>query len=180
MSDIGIYFGTDTGTTRLIAKKLAKKLDAIVTGKTAAKPLNVNRTGVEQFMAHDSLILGTPTYGINQLPGKSTNIAEGSWEEFLPLLEGQDFSGKVVALYGLGDQEKYSGRFVDSMIHLYRFFSERGAGIVGQTDTDGYSFEFSMAVVEGRFVGLVLDQQTQPLLSEERMDRWLADIGPQL
>lgn len=180
MSDIGIYFGTDTGTTRLMAKKLAKRLGTGLSLKAAANPLNVNRTGVEQFMRHDSLILGTPTYGINQLPGKSTHITAGSWEEFLPLLEHQDFSGKVVALFGLGDQQKYSDRFADSMIHLYRFFSEHGATMIGQTETIGYSFAHSMAVVDGRFVGLVLDQQSQGLLSDERMDSWLANIGPQL
>jgi len=175
MSQTGIFFGTDTGTTRLIAKKLAKKI-----GETAARPMNVNRTSVEQFMNHDSLILGTPTYGVNQLPGKSTNISDGSWEEFLPQIESLDFSGKTIALYGLGDQEKYSDRFADSMIHLFHFFSQRGASLIGQWDTDGYKFDQSMAVVNGRFVGLVLDQQCQALLSEERMDNWLAEIGPQL
>lgn len=175
MPEIGIYFGTDTGTTRLIAKKLARKLAG-----QAAKPVNVNRTGVDEFLACDTLILGTPTYGINQLPGRSTNIRDGSWEEFLPLLEDADFSGKTIALYGLGDQEKYSDRFCDSMIFLYRFFRERGATIIGHWPVDGYSFEHSQAVVDGRFVGLVLDQRSQPLLSEERMDAWLSQIQQEL
>lgn len=175
MTEIGIYFGTDTGTTRLIAKKLARKL-----GREAAKPVNVNRTEVEAFLSHEVLILGTPTYGINQLPGKSTNIAAGSWEEFLPELEAADFGGKTIALYGLGDQEKYSDRFVDSMIFLYRFFSERGARIIGRWPTEGYHFEHSQAVVDGSFVGLVLDQHNQSLLSEERMDRWLAQLQSEI
>jgi len=175
MTEIGIYFGTDTGTTRLIAKKLARQL-----GEAAAKPVNVNRANVDAFLAHDVLILGTPTYGIDQLPGKSTNIAAGSWEEFLPELDSIDFSGKTIALYGLGDQQKYSERFADSMIHLYRFFSERGATMIGRWPTDGYDFEQSQAVVDGAFVGLVLDQHNQSLLSEERMDRWLEQIESEL
>lgn len=175
MPEIGIYFGTDTGTTRLIAKKLARKLAGL-----AARPVNVNRTEVKAFLAYDTLILGTPTYGINQLPGKSTNIADGSWEEFLPLIEDADFSGKTIALYGLGDQEKYSDRFVDSMIFLYRFFEDRGARIIGRWSLDGYSFEHSQAVIDGQFVGLVLDQRSQPLLSEERMDNWLQQIRREL
>jgi len=175
MKKIGIYFGTDTGTTRLIAKKMAKKM-----GDVADKPLNVNRTEVEAFLSHDALILGTPTYGINQLPGKSTNIEAGSWEEFLPELDSIDFAGKTIALYGLGDQEKYSDRFLDSMIFLYRFFSERGATIVGQWPIEGYNFEQSQAVVDGQFVGLALDQKSQGLLTEQRIDQWLGGITPQL
>ncbi len=171
MSEIGIFFGTDTGTTRLIAKKMAKKL-----GNKAAKPLNVNRTEVGQFLSYDAFILGTPTYGINQLPGRSTDIEAGSWEEFLPELDIIDFTGKTIALYGLGDQEKYPDRFLDSMIFLYRFFAERGATIIGQWPVEGYSFDCSQAVVDGQFVGLTLDQKSQALLTEERMDRWLAQI----
>ncbi len=159
-----------------MAKKLAKKLGS----ELAAKPLNVNRTEVEDFLQYDALILGTPTYGYDQLPGTDTGIQAGSWAEFLPLLADADLSGKCVALYGLGDQEKYSERFVDSMIFLYRFFSEKGAQLVGDWDTEGYSFTRSQAVVDGRFVGLVIDQQTQSLLTEERLDAWLAQITPAL
>lgn len=175
MKKIGIYFGTDTGTTRLIAKKVARQL-----GESAAKPLNVNRTEVAHFLAHDALILGTPTYGFDQLPGRSTNIEAGSWEEFLPLLEDADFSGKTIALYGLGDQEKYSDRFLDSMIHLYRFFTERGAHIIGRWPTDGYNFAQSQAVVDDMFVGLALDQHNQGLLTDARISQWLETVKPEL
>lgn len=176
MDKIGIFFGTDTGTTRLMAKKIGRKLG----DDLAAKPLNINRTSVEDFLQYDSLILGTPTYGYDQLPGNDTGIKDGSWAEFLPQLADVDFSGKRIALYGLGDQEKYSERFADSLIHLYRFFAERGAEIIGSWDTDGYSFEHSKSVMNGRFVGLVIDQQSQPLLTDERLDQWLSQVAPLL
>jgi len=176
MNKIGIFFGTDTGTTRLIAKKMAKKLGAEI----AAKPLNVNRTETDTLMSYEALIVGTPTYGIDQLPGIDTGIKVGSWEEFLPQLAGQDLSGKRVALYGLGNQDKYTERFADSLIHLYRFFTEHGAEIIGQWSTEGYEFEHSQSVVDGAFVGLVLDQQNQALLTEQRIDTWLTQIKPAL
>lgn len=175
MNKIGIFFGTETGTTRLIAKKLAGKL-----GECAAKPLNVNRTSVEEFLQYDALILGTPSYGLGDVPGRSAGCHEANWEEFLPRLDGADFSGKRVAVYGLGDQEKYKSRFASSLIHLYRFFYGNGAEIVGQWSTEGYEFEHSAAVVDGRFVGLVLDQRAQPLLTEARLDAWVAQIKPLL
>jgi flavodoxin I len=176
MDKIGIFFGTDTGTTRLIAKKMSKKLADGIT----SKPLNVNRITAEEMAQYDALILGTPTYGFNQLPGASTGINAGSWEEFLPQLQDMDFSGKRIALYGLGNQDKYPENFADSMIHLYTFFQERGAEIIGFWDIDGYAFEHSQSVVNGQFVGLVLDQQAQPLLTEQRIDSWLSLVSPLL
>lgn len=175
MNKIGIFFGTETGTTRLIAKKLGSKL-----GECAAKPQNINRTGVEEFLQYDALILGTPSYGFGDLPGRSAGCQEANWEEFLPRLDGADFSGKRIALYGLGDQGKYKDRFASSMIHLYRFFYGNGADIVGQWSTAGYDFEQSAAVVDGRFVGLVIDQRAQPLLTEPRLDAWAAQVRPLL
>lgn len=175
MNKIGIFFGTDTGTTRLIAKKIAKKI-----GDAASKPANVNRSEPADLLAFDALILGTPSYGINQLPGQSAGNPEASWEEFLPKLADADFSGKTIALYGLGNQEKYADRFASAVYHLYAFFRERGATLIGDWPTDGYAFEQSLAVVDGRFVGLIIDQNNQAMLTEERLDRWLARTLPQL
>jgi flavodoxin I len=175
MNKIGIIFGTDTGTTRLIAKKMAKKL-----GDLADKPININRIGLEEMLKYDFLILGTPTYGHGQLPGKDTNIANGSWADFLPQLEQADLSGKVVALYGLGNQDKYSERFADSLFYLYDIIKQRGATIIGSWSTEGYNYEFSKAEVDGRFVGLVLDNNSQGMLTEQRIDDWLKLITPEL
>jgi len=171
MGKIGIYFGTDTGTTRLIAKKI---VDA------AAKPVNVNRITPDELLAFDALILGTPSYGEGRLPGKSAGNQVESWEEFLPQLEQADFSGKIIALYGLGNQEKYGEQFSNSLGHLYRFFKGHGATIVGDWPTDGYDFAHSESVVGGRLVGLVIDQSSQAMLTEARLDAWVTRIVPHL
>jgi flavodoxin I len=175
MNKIGIFFGTNSGTTRLMAKKMAKLL-----GDVAAKPLNVNRSSADDLLQYNALILGTPSYGVDQLPGSSTDIQDGSWEDFMPQLAGKDLSGKVIALYGLGDQEKYSDRFAHSLIHLYRWCVENGAEVVGQWSTEGYTFDASPSVVDGQFVGLVIDQSSQGLLTEERLSAWIASIKPAL
>lgn len=175
MDKIGIFFGTDSGTTRLIGKKMAK-----IIGEVASKPLNVNRISVDDMLQYDSLILGTPSYGEGDLPGIATGIPAGSWEEFMPQLEGKDFSGKRIALYGLGNQDKYGERFVDSLIKLYSKLTELGAEIIGQWPIDDYNFESSKSIVDGQFVGLVLDQQNQALLTDARMKSWLDQITPAL
>jgi flavodoxin I len=176
MNKVGIFFGTDTGNTRLIAKMIAKKLGNAI----ASSPLNVNRIRIEDMLIFNTLILGTPTYGEGQLPGKSTRVAAGSWEEFLPQLEKNDLDGKIVALYGLGDQEKYKDRFADGLYHLRVRLEEYGARFIGGWSTEGYNFEKSKSVIDGRFIGLVLDQSSQRLLTEARVDAWLEQIKPAL
>lgn len=176
MSKIGIFFGTDTGTTRLIAKRIYKSLGSDI----ADAPKNVGRASVAEFMAYDALILGTPSYGVGDIPGLAVGCVEPNWAEFLPRLDGLDFSGKRIALFGLGHQERYASRFASSLIQLYRFFYGNGADIVGSWSTEGYQFEHSHSIIDGRFVGLVIDQRSQPFLSDERIETWLAQVGPLL
>jgi len=66
------------------------------------------------------------------------------------------------------------------MIHLYRLFYDQGANIIGRWSTEGYQFENSDAVIDNQFVGLVLDQRTQPHLTDERIKIWLTQVTPQL
>ena len=173
MSRIGLFFGTDTGKTRKVAKMIKKMFD----DDTMAKPVNVNRAAVDEFVSFDYLILGTPTLGEGLLPGMSADCENESWEEFLPQLEDQDFSGKTIAIYGLGDQVGYAEEFVDAIMEIYDFFAERGAKLVGSWPTDGYEFDHSEAVVDDKFVGLALDLDNQSNLTEERLKTWLSSIA---
>lgn len=175
MAHIGIFFGTDTGRTRRIAKEIRKKL-----GDAAADPVNVAKATPEDLLSYRALILGTPTLGEGGLPGQSTGLANDSWAEFLPKLAGLDFTGKVVALYGLGDQNKYADDFVSALRPLHEQLEDAGATLVGHWPITGYTFQASAAVEDGAFLGLALDQINQPALSESRLDAWLAQILPQL
>ncbi len=180
MKQIGIFFGTDSGTTRLIAKKIAKNLKGRIGEDKVGKPLNVNRVSADDLLACSALILGTPTYGEGVLPGLASKNREASWLEFLPGLEGCDFTGKRVALFGLGDQEQYPEHFLSAMMDLYECFAAAGAELVGSSTTEGFEFTRSRAVVDGRFIGLALDQHLQHLLTDARIDTWLDEITPLL
>lgn len=175
MAKIGLFFGTDTGKTRKVAKMIKKMFD----DELMAKPLNVNRTEVDDFMSYDFLILGTPTLGDGELPGLSTDMESESWEEFLPKLEDQDFTGKTIAIYGLGDQIGYPTEFVNAIYFLHEFFDERGATLVGSWPTTGYGFDESMAVVDDKFLGLALDLDNEDMLTKERVSGWLEVIAPE-
>ena len=175
MARVGLFFGTTTGKSRKVAKMIKKKFDDDV----MAKPVNVNRVEAEEFLSYDFLIIGSPTMGEGELPGLSSDCEEESWEEFLPKLEDADMTGKTVAIYGLGDQVGYPDEFVDAIKELYEFVTERGAKVVGAWPTDGYEFEHSEAVVDGKFLGLALDLDNQSGLTEARLDAWLSIIAPE-
>jgi flavodoxin I len=175
MNRIGIFFGTDTGRTRRIAKLIAQKL-----GDAAAAPVNINRATIGDLAAYPALILGTPTLGDGELPGIDSGSQSAGWLEFMPQFEGQDWTGKTVAIFGLGDQDKYPDEFVDAIALLHDAVTACGARVVGDTAIDGYRFKTSQAVIDDRFLGLALDQINQPALTEARVDAWLAAIAPML
>ncbi|NOT10284.1 MAG: flavodoxin [Methylococcaceae bacterium] len=173
MTKVGIFFGTDTGNTRRIAKSIAD----LLTQTIAAKPVNIRNASVSDLQGYDTLILGTPTYGEGQLPGLSTGNATESWEEFLPTLAGLDLSGKKVAIYGLGNQKGYPGEFVDAMFYVYVQFKQCGATMIGAWATEGYNFKASKAVIDGSFIGLALDQDNQKELTTARLEQWLNNLA---
>jgi len=175
MAKTGIFFGTDTGRTRKIAKMIARKL-----GDRVDDPVNVNKAQPEDLLKYDALILGTPTYGEGVLPSLDIGCQTESWGEFLPKLEGLDLSGKTVALYGLGEQVKYPDFFLDAMGTIYDQLLACGARCIGEWSTEGYTFTASTAVDNDKFVGLALDLISQNHLTEQRVDDWLAQISPLL
>jgi flavodoxin I len=175
MSRIGLLFSSSTGNTRRIAKMIKKRFD----DDTMAEALNVNKASAELVAGYSLLIFGTSTLGGGQLPGLSTDCMGGGWEEFLPQLKDVDFSGKTVALYGLGDQDKYPDEFVDAMGIIYEFVVARGAKVVGAWSADEYNFISSKALVNDEFVGLVLDQENQKALTDVRLETWIKLIAPE-
>ncbi len=174
MAKVGIFFGTDTGNTRKVAKTISKHLGE----ELAGKPANIQKASLDDLLAYDVLIIGTPTYGDGELPGLTAGTSTESWEEFLPNLAGADLSGKTIALYGLGDQVGYPANFVDALGMLYDAFADCGAKFVGFTSTEGYDFTSSKASLGDQFVGLVLDEDNQKEQTDDRLQAWLEQIAP--
>lgn len=171
MANIGIFFGTDTGKTRKIAKLIHQKL-----GDAADAPVNINRTTLDSFLSYPVLLLGTPTLGQGQLPGMDAGCEGESWQEFIDGLSGMELTDKTVVLFGLGDQVGYPDNFVSGMKALYDAVTDRGARVVGAWPSAGYDFNTSAALIDDKFVGLALDQDNQYDLTEKRLDSWLEQI----
>ncbi len=176
MAKVGICFGSDTGKTRKVAKQIHEALGS----DAVAAPVNINKASIDDLLACDALILGTPTLGTGQLPGLDADCQAESWGEFVPELESADLSGKTVALFGLGDQQSYPDDFVSAMGELYDLVSAAGAEVVGFCSSAGYEFNDSAALDGDDFVGLALDQDNQADQTAERIKSWVASIKPAL
>ncbi|MCI5969075.1 flavodoxin [Helicobacter sp.] len=160
MKEIGLFYGSDSGTTQEVAQSIAKYLENVVLHDVA-------KASKEDLCKYDCLILATPTYGDGDL--------QGDWEEFLDTLDSNDFANKTIALVGLGDQDCYEETFCDGLSFLYEKVSQKG-NVIGQTETEGYSYANSKAIVEDKFVGLVIDAVNQEDLTQDRIEKWCNSI----
>lgn len=159
-----VIYGSSTGTCEAIAEKIASKLGAEV--------MNVQDLTADVIAANDNLILGTSTWGAGEL--------QDDWYDGVSLLKSASLSGKTVALFGCGDCESYGDTFVGGIAELYDAVKDSGAHLVGAVATDGYTFDDSAAVVDGRFVGLPLDDVNEDDKTDGRIDAWIAQISPSL
>ena len=159
-----VVYGSSTGTCEAIAEKIGAKLGAEV--------MNVQDLTADVVAANENLILGTSTWGAGEL--------QDDWYDGLKVLQSADLTGKVIALFGCGDCESYGDTFVGGLGELYDGIKQSGARIVGSVSTDGYTFDDSTAVVDGKFVGLPLDDVNEDNMTDRRIDAWIAQISPNL
>ena len=126
----------------------------------------------EVVESHQNLILGTSTWGAGEL--------QDDWYDGLRLLQAANLADKTIALFGCGDCESYSDTFVGGIGELYNGIKKSGANLVGAVDTDGYTFDDSEAVVDGKFVGLPLDDVNEDDKTDARIDAWITELSPNL
>lgn len=167
MNKIGLFFGTDTGNTETVAESMVESLKEL-TGQDIVDVYEIYQKKSEDMSAYNYLILGQPTWYDGEL--------QGDWEEFLPELKNIDFTGKKVALFGLGDQYGYASYFCDALGIYADIIEDQGGEIVAFTSVEGYEHDYSKAQREDQFVGLCLDVDNEDELTEERVDKWLQDV----
>ncbi len=161
---IGLFYGSDTGTTEEVAEKIAEKI-----GKEMIDLHDIGKAAEVDFENYTLLILGTSTWYDGDL--------QSDWEDFFPNLDNIDFTGKTVAIFGLGDQLTYCDFFVDGIGMIYDKIIEKGATVIGQWPTEGYDHDESVAERDGMFMGLALDEDNESEKTDERIDTWLKQIS---
>jgi len=159
-----VVYGSSTGTCEAIAEKIAQKL--------GCEAIDVQNLTADVVSNNQNLILGTSTWGAGEL--------QDDWYDGLKVLQGLDLSGKTIALFGCGDCESYGDTFVSGIGELFNALKSSGARFVGAVDVDGYTFGDSEAVVDGKFVGLPLDDVNEDDKTDTRIEAWIAAISPNL
>ncbi len=167
MARARIFYGSTTGSTEEVASLIADEL-----GDAVEYVRDISSASIEDLVTAEAIILGVSTWDDGQL--------QQDWESFFPKLDEIDLQGKPVALFGLGNSYGFSGQFCDALGILYRKIVQRCGKVVGFWPSDGYAFKASGAVVDGRFCGLVLDQENERSKTPDRIHRWVAQIRGEL
>lgn len=162
---IGLFYGSTTCYTEMASEKIRD-----IIGTELIDIHNIKETPPQLMNDYDLLILGISTWDFGEIQEDWLAV----WEQ----LDGLTLNGKVVALFGLGDQEGYGEWYLDAMGLLHDQLKPTGVQFIGYWPNQGYEFEASKALINNdtQFVGLALDEDSQYELSDERIQNWCEQI----
>ena len=165
MEKIAIFFGPLNGSVHRIAKLVASRI-----GTETVDLIPIIEATTADLDKYSRIIFGISTIGKDTWQQKFDN---NDWSKFFPVVSKYDFTGKKVAIFGLGDHITYAYHFVDSMGLLGKTIKNNGGELFGNVATEGYTFQDSEAIVEGKFIGLPVDEDFESELTEERVSAWI-------
>ena len=159
---LGIFYGSTSGTTELVATKIRGELGDLVTQFE-----NVRKAQPGDLQQHDFLLLGISTWNVGDM--------QDDWFEFLPRLSELNLTGTTIGLFAAGDSYGYPYTFLDAMGKLWAGIQQLGAPtLAGTWPVHGYEFEESEALHdENHFVGLGIDHDNQPECTDDRITVWV-------
>jgi flavodoxin I len=172
MGNTAIFFGPEGGSVHRVAKLLVSKMEL-------QKPdlILISEATVADLARYDTIIFGISTVGRDTWDQKFGNI---DWSRFMPIVSSFDFSGKKVAIFGLGDHITYAYHFVNSMGILARDIVKNGGELLGRVSPENYDFQDSEALEGGQFMGLPIDEDFEPEMTEGRLDAWVAQLNHEI
>ncbi|MEO1388877.1 MAG: flavodoxin FldA [Cyanobacteria bacterium J06634_6] len=162
MAKVGLFYGSTTGKTADAAEQIQTALG----GESVVDLHDIADSEASSLAEYDYLIIASPTWNIGEL--------QDDWQAVFDDLDKVDFSGKTVAYFGTGDQIGYADNFMDAMGQLEEKVSGLGGKTVGYWPADDYDHSESLALREGKFCGLALDDDNEEEKSEGRIQEWAA------
>ena len=165
MDKIGIFYGSTTGNTETIAEKIQEKM-----GGEQVDIYDIDGVTIETVNQYSNIVFAIPTWDIGQL--------QEDWEDWIDNLDSDEFAieNKKFAFFGVGDQEGYPDTFGDAIGIIYNKLKEKKASLViDQWPIESYTFDESVALQNGYFIGMMIDEDNQPELTDERVDQWVAE-----
>lgn len=165
MKKTAIIYGSSTGTCEDLANRIAQKLSL-----TAANVYSAASLTVDLINEYEVLLLGTSTWGDGEL--------QDDWYDAIKKLKTVQLNEKLIGLFGCGDSESYADTYCDGIGILYNELKDTGCTFIGnKVDTKDYSFSSSIAVINGSFVGLALDEINENDKTDTRIEAWINEIG---
>lgn len=163
---IGLFFGRTNGNTAAVASMIQREFHE--QAGVEVELFDIADYYLEEMLDFDYLILGIPTWDIGQL--------QRDWNAVIDEFDEIDLGNKQAAVFGLGDQLGYPDTFGDAVFFLADKLESQGARLVGSWPVDGYSFRGSWALRDGRFLGLMLDEDNQSDLTPVRVSTWVRQL----
>ena len=163
MAQIGIVFGSHFGRNETAGA--AKYAADYIASKTGADIINATDLTENFIASHEKLIFVASTHKKGEL--------QEDFQNKLDVVKAADFSGKTLALVGLGGTANHADTFCDGLVEFLPHI--RGAKLVGAYDDGGYAYKNSLAFINGKFVGLVLDVKADADW-KARTDKWLESV----
>lgn len=162
---IGLFYGSSTCYTEIAAEKIQACIGADIVDL-----FNIKTDPLSKVNDYDILILGISTWDYGEL--------QEDWGEIWQDLDRISIENKIVAIYGLGDQQGYGEWFIDAVGLLHQALLPQNPRFIGYWPTVGYEFNASKALSDDPeyFVGLALDEDSQYELSDQRIDAWCLQI----
>ena len=166
---VGVFYSTNTGTTKIVTDKLRAALGDKVEGE----PLRIDDVGIDALKQYDGLIVGAPTLTIDADENRSGTF----WDKLLPDIAALDLEGKPCAVFGVGDSVLYSDTFCDAIEEIHRTFASAGCTMVGAVSTEGYGHMESESEVDGQFLGCPFDEDNESDMTEARAKAWVDQLA---
>lgn len=170
---IGLFYGSTTCYTEMAAEKIQHQLNELF-GEAVVELFNIKDHALSLCTQYDIIIFGISTWDFGELQ----EDWESSWEDAHKLT----LKGKIVTLFGLGDQYGYADWFQDALGMLHEAITPSGCNFIGYWPNEGYEFNQSKALTadKSQFVGLPLDDENQFSETDERIVKWCAQLMKEL
>lgn len=166
---IALLYGSTTGNTADVAVKVQEYM-----GDTDVELFDVKDVGLDPLNYFQQVIFAIPTWDYGEV--------QEDWQDVWDEVDDTDFTGKTIALIGVGDQYAYAEWFLDAMGMLHDKVVAKGAKIVGHWSAEDYEFDASKALLddEKTFAGLAIDEDCQPELTDKRIATWCDQVKAEL
>lgn len=160
---IAIIYGSTLGNTERVANLISKNFgdNTIVYNVKDLKSLDTSILN-----SYEAYIFGTSTWGVGDL--------QDDWEEYD--FKNLNLENKNVAIFGLGDSEVYAWTHCDAISKLHRILKSKKANIYGYVDASNYKYAKSESVLDGKFLGLAIDEDNYEDLTEDRVKNWVIQL----